>query len=82
MPPLSPRPIWEEESSDEESEGEDEHPLSEEVELPQTCMHLLNGRLLMSETEENGVKHGWKNSGILLRVAITRTVLWLWGGVF
>jgi hypothetical protein len=62
MPPLSPRPIWEEDSSDEESEGEDEHPLPEEVELPQTWMHLLNGRLLISEMEENGVKHGWINS--------------------
>jgi hypothetical protein len=34
MPPLSPRPIWEEDSSDEESEGEDENPLPEEVDLP------------------------------------------------
>jgi hypothetical protein len=34
VPPLLPRPIWEEYSSDEESEGEDEHPLPEEVELP------------------------------------------------
>jgi hypothetical protein len=31
MPPLSPIPTWEEDSSDEESEGEDEHPLTEEV---------------------------------------------------
>jgi hypothetical protein len=34
MPPLSPIPIWEEDSSDEKSECEDEHPLPEEVELP------------------------------------------------
>jgi hypothetical protein len=34
MPPLSPIPIWEDDSSDEESEGEDEHPLPEEVEVP------------------------------------------------
>jgi hypothetical protein len=34
MPPFSTRPIWEEDSSDEESECEDEHPLPEEVELP------------------------------------------------
>jgi hypothetical protein len=34
MPPLSLRPIWEEDSSDEESEGEYEPPLPEEVELP------------------------------------------------
>jgi hypothetical protein len=34
MPHLSPRPLWEEDSSDEESEGEDDHPLPEEEELP------------------------------------------------
>jgi hypothetical protein len=34
MPLLSPIPLWEEYSSDEESEGEDDHPLLEEVELP------------------------------------------------
>jgi hypothetical protein len=35
MSPLSPIPIWEENSSDEKSEGEDEHSIPEEVELPQ-----------------------------------------------
>jgi hypothetical protein len=34
MPPLSPRPLWGENSSDEESEGEGDHHLPEEVELP------------------------------------------------
>jgi hypothetical protein len=34
IPPLSPRPPWKEDSSDEESEDEVEHPLPEELELP------------------------------------------------
>jgi hypothetical protein len=34
IPPLSPSPLWEEDSSDEESEGEGDHHLPEELELP------------------------------------------------
>jgi hypothetical protein len=49
---------------------------------PKTWMHLLNGRLLISEREENGVKHGWINSELLLRVGMTRAVLWLRNCVF
>jgi hypothetical protein len=75
MPPFLTRPIREEDYSDEESEGEDEYLLGEEVESPQTWMYLLNGRLLISEMEENCVKHGWMNSGLLLRVGMTRIVL-------
>jgi hypothetical protein len=48
---------------------------------PQTWMHLLNGRLLISEREDNGVKHGWINSELLLRDGMTMTVLWLKHGV-
>jgi hypothetical protein len=33
-PPLSPRPPWEEDSSDDESEGEFDYPSSEHLELP------------------------------------------------
>jgi hypothetical protein len=47
IPPLSPRPPWEEDSSDEESEDEVEHFFPEELELPQTWMPLLNWRLLI-----------------------------------
>jgi hypothetical protein len=35
-PPLSPRPPWEEDSSDEESEDEFDYPSSEHLELPLT----------------------------------------------
>jgi hypothetical protein len=49
---------------------------------PQRWMHLLNGRLLISEMEENGVNRGWINSGLLLRVGTTRAILWLRHGVF
>jgi hypothetical protein len=48
---------------------------------PQTWMHILNGRLLISEMEENGVKHGLIDSGLLLMVGMTRNVLWLRHGV-
>jgi hypothetical protein len=47
IPTLSPIPPWEEDSSDEESEDEVEHPFPEELELPQTWMSLFNGRLLI-----------------------------------
>jgi hypothetical protein len=45
-------------------------------------MHLLNRRLLISEMEDNGVKHGWIKSGILLRVGMTTTASWFMHGVF
>jgi hypothetical protein len=53
MPPLSPIPPWEKDSSDEESEGEGDHPIPEELSSPQTWIHILNGRLLISEREES-----------------------------
>jgi hypothetical protein len=34
IPPFSPRPLWEEDFSDEESEDEGDHPLPEELEVP------------------------------------------------
>jgi hypothetical protein len=34
IPPLSPRPLWEEDSSDEASEDEVDHPFPEELERP------------------------------------------------
>jgi hypothetical protein len=48
---------------------------------PTTWMPLLNGRLLISEREENGEKHGWINSELLLSDGMTRMVLWLRHGV-
>jgi hypothetical protein len=47
IPPLSPRPSWEDDYSDEESEDEVEHPFPGELELPLAWMPLFNGRLLI-----------------------------------
>jgi hypothetical protein len=75
-PLFSPIPLWEEDSSDEESEGECDHPLQEEVDPPtHTWMHLLNGRLLISEREDNGGNHDWLHSELLLRDGMTNIVL-------
>jgi hypothetical protein len=56
-PPLSPRPPWEEDSSDDESDSEFVYPSSEHLELPLTWTPLLNGTLLLCKREESGVKH-------------------------
>jgi hypothetical protein len=49
---------------------------------PQTWMHLLNERLLILDREENGVKHDWINSELLLRDGMIKIVLWLMHGAF
>jgi hypothetical protein len=56
-PPLSPIPLWEEDSSDEESEGEVYYPSPEQLEPPLTWTLLLSGTLLIYKREESGVKH-------------------------
>jgi hypothetical protein len=74
--PLSPIPPWEEDSSDEESEDEVDHPLPEELDPPpKTWMPLLNGRLLICKREDNGMKQDWINSAPLLRDGMTK--IWL-----
>jgi hypothetical protein len=50
-PPLSPRPPWEEDSSDDESEGEVYYPSPEQLELPLTFTLHLSRTLLIYKRE-------------------------------
>jgi hypothetical protein len=75
IPPLSPRPPWEEDSSEEESEDGVDHPSPRQLDPPLTWMPDLNGRLLIYKREESGLKQDYINSEPLLRGGMTKT--WL-----
>jgi hypothetical protein len=56
-PPLSPIPPWEEDSSDEESEGEVDYTSQNSWNSPLTWTLHLSGRILIYKREDSGVKH-------------------------
>jgi hypothetical protein len=56
-PPLSTRPPWEEDSSDDESDSVFFNPSSEHLELPLTWAPLLNGTLMICKREVSGLKN-------------------------